>query len=162
MDPVDRALIHATQTGLPICTNPYETVADSLGIPEDEVLRRLARLLERGIIRRIGVVPNHYALGMVANGMSVWDIDDSQVDAMGVLLGAMREVTHCYRRPRRLPAWPYNLFAMLHGRDRAAVRRQLGDIEQMLERRFPDAVRAREILFSSAILKKTGVRLRGK
>lgn len=162
LDATDRALIQATQAGLPICAEPYASVASALQIPEDEVLQRLASLQRCGIIRRIGVVPNHYALGMVANGMSVWDVEDGLVDRVGAYLGAMGEVTHCYRRPRRLPAWPYNLFAMVHGRDRAMVEHLLSDIEARLARYFPQAVRKRDVLFSSAILKKTGIRLQGQ
>ena len=81
-------------------------------------MRRLRRMLDSGAIRRIGAVPNHYALGFRANGMSVWDVDDDRVDELGARVGALRFVSHCYRRPRVPPVWRYNLFAMVHGRDR--------------------------------------------
>jgi DNA-binding Lrp family transcriptional regulator len=116
-------------------------------------------MLDRGLIRRIGAVPNHYAIGYTANGMSVWDIADDVIDAVGEWLGALDAVTHCYRRPRRLPEWPYSLFAMVHGHSREAVLNQLDDIADLLESRFPGACRSRDVLFSSAILKKTGLRI---
>jgi DNA-binding Lrp family transcriptional regulator len=107
-----------------------------------------------GAIRRIGAIPNHYRLGWTANGMSVWDVADDAVDALGARVAALPGVTHCYRRPRRLPEWPYNLFAMVHGRDRVEVERQLAAIADVLG----PAARAHDVLYSTRILKKTGLR----
>lgn len=158
-DDIDRRIILATQGGLPLVADPWGAVAQQLDIPVAELLARVQAMLERGLIRRIGAVPNHYAIGYTANGMSVWDIADDAIDTVGEWLGSLEAVTHCYRRPRRLPDWTYNLFAMLHGRSRPAVRQQLDDIAQQLESRFPGACRGRDVLFSSAILKKTGLRI---
>jgi len=154
---IDRALIRATQSGLPLVPRPYEAVGAVLGLSGDEVRERLARMLESGLVRRIGAVPNHYRLGFTANGMSVWDVEDSRVDALGARVGALPCVSHCYRRPRHLPDWPYNLFAMLHGRDRADVEAQAQEIVALLG----EACRSHDILYSTAILKKTGMRLAG-
>lgn len=154
---IDRALIRATQSGLPLVPRPYEAVGAVLGLSGDEVRERLARMLESGLVRRIGAVPNHYRLGFTANGMSVWDVEDSRVDALGAQVGALPCVSHCYRRPRHLPDWPYNLFAMLHGRDRAEVEAQAQEIAALLG----EACRSHDILYSTAILKKTGMRLAG-
>lgn len=158
LDPFDRALIAATQGGLPIVARPYEAVGAMLGVSGERVRARLAQLLEAGVIRRIGIVPNHYKLGFVANGMSVWDVDDAQVDALGAAVGALPFVSHCYRRPRHAPDWPYNLFAMLHGRTRAEVQAQAARVAELLGQ----ACRAHDILYSTAILKKTGLRLHGE
>ena len=103
MDALDRALIVATQGGLPLVSDPWADLGGPLGISGDEVRRRLGALLDAGIIRRIGVVPNHYAIGWTANGMTVWDVDDAAVDALGAEVGALPFVTHCYRRQGRLP-----------------------------------------------------------
>jgi siroheme decarboxylase len=158
-DDLDRRIIVATQAGLPLVPDPWGAVAEQLGIPPDELLARVQQMLDRGLIRRIGAVPNHYAIGYTANGMTVWDIADDAVDAVGEWLGSLDAVTHCYRRPRRSPGWSYNLFAMLHGHSRNAVREQLDHIAAQLEARFPGTCRARDVLFSSAILKKTGLRI---
>ena len=115
---VDRMIVLATQAGLPRVARPYHAIADRLGLPPALVMARIAAMSDARAIRRIGAVPNHYRLGYVANGMSVWDVDDATVDAAGARVGALPFVSHCYRRPRRLPAWPYNLFAMVHGRTR--------------------------------------------
>ncbi|GAB2181631.1 Lrp/AsnC family transcriptional regulator [Denitratisoma sp. agr-D3] len=158
---IDRALIVATQAGLPLVPRPYHQIAEQLSIPVEEVLQRLKAMLARGAIRRIGAVPNHYAIGYVANGMSVWDIDNSVADAVGEALGRLEAITHCYRRPRHLPHWPYNLFAMVHGHDRNEVSAQVDAIATQLESLFPGACRARDILYSTRILKKTGLRIAG-
>ena len=156
LDAFDRALIAATQGGLPLVTRPYEAVGAMLGVPGEQVRERLAQMLEGGLVRRIGAVPNHYRLGYTANGMSVWDVDDAQVSKLGARVAQLPGVSHCYRRPRHLPDWPYNLFAMLHGTSREAVAEQAEEIAQLLG----NACRSHDILYSTAILKKTGLRLK--
>lgn len=155
IDEVDRALIAATQDGLPLEREPWAAVAASVGISEEEVLERFARMLEIGRIRRIGAVPNHYRLGLAFNGMTVWDVDDDAIDRLGAAVGALDFVTHCYRRPRALPDWPYNLFAMVHGRSRGEVEAKQAEIAALLG----PAARASDMLYSKRILKKTGLRL---
>jgi DNA-binding Lrp family transcriptional regulator len=155
LHPTDRAIVRATQAGLPLCREPYRAVAEQLGLEPGEVMRRLRRMLDAGVIRRIGAVPNHYALGYRANGMSVWDVEDARVAELGRMVGALPGVSHCYRRPRHLPDWPYNLFAMLHGQTREAVMADVARIAAMLG----SACRGHDVLYSTAILKKTGLRL---
>lgn len=155
LDAVDRQLIAATQGGLPLVREPYRVLAGQLGLDEADVIGRLQKLLDRGAIRRIGAIPNHYALGFTANGMSVWDIADDIVADVGSKVGALDFVTHCYERPRHLPIWPYNLFAMVHGRTRDEVRDKVAEIAALVG----PAARAHDILFSTRILKKTGLRI---
>lgn len=155
IDDIDRALIVATQGGLPLVPRPYHALAEQLGLSADEVMRRLKIMLETGIIRRIGAVPNHYAIGWIANGMTVWDVADEQVDQLGERIGALDFVTHCYRRPRALPAWPFNLFAMVHGASRDECSAKAAEIRALLG----DACGASDILYSTKILKKSGLRI---
>ncbi|MDX9736808.1 MAG: Lrp/AsnC family transcriptional regulator [Azonexus sp.] len=155
MDDFARRLILATQQGLPLTPEPYAELARTLGCDEATVLAGIEDLLARGVIRRIGVVPNHYAIGYSANGMSVWDVDDAVVDALGERIGQLPFVTHCYRRPRHLPGWPYNLFAMLHGGNRGEVMAHVEEVRALLGA----ACRSSDVLFSTQILKKTGLRL---
>ncbi|WP_153145778.1 AsnC family transcriptional regulator [Dechloromonas sp. H13] len=155
LDAIDRALIVATQGGLPLVARPYQAIGEQVGIAGDEVMRRLQAMLESGVIRRIGAVPNHYAIGWTANGMTVWDVPDVRVDELGARVGALDFVTHCYRRPRALPDWPYNLFAMVHGSSRDEVRDKAAQIAELLGA----DCRARDVLFSTRILKKTGLRI---
>jgi len=155
IDATDRRLILATQAGLPLTPQPYHRLAEQLGLTADDVMQRLARMLQSGIIRRVGAVPNHYRLGYTANGMSVWDVEDAKVDALGAQVGALDYVSHCYLRERRMPAWRYNLFAMVHGHDRAEVEDKVVRIAAVLG----NASSAHDVLYSSRILKKTGLRL---
>jgi DNA-binding Lrp family transcriptional regulator len=155
IDELDRRLIVATQAGLPLVPRPYDALAEQLGVDAATVRERLRRMLDGGVIRRIGAVPNHYALGYTANGMSVWDVADQRIDELGVLIGQLSFVTHCYRRPRRLPGWPYNLFAMVHGRSRDEVEGRCAVIGELLGA----ACQASDVLYSTHILKKTGLRI---
>jgi DNA-binding Lrp family transcriptional regulator len=157
IDETDRRLIVATQDGLPLCPRPYHVLAEALGLAPDEVMARFRRMLETGVIRRLGAVPNHYRIGYGANGMSVWDVPDAAAAEIGAKVGALDFVTHCYQRPRHLPVWPYNLFAMVHGRDRAEVEGKVAAIARLL-----DGVEGgHKVLYSTRILKKTGLRLAG-
>jgi len=155
LDAVDRKLVAATQAGLPLVAEPYRALAEQLGLDEAEVIQRLQRLLDNGGIRRIGAIPNHYALGFTANGMSVWDIADEAVTEVGARVGALDFVTHCYERPRHLPLWPYNLFAMVHGRSRDEIKDKVARIAALIG----PAARGHDVLFSTRILKKTGLRI---
>ena len=154
-DDIDRRIVAATQAGLPLVPRPYHAVAQKLDVTPAEVMDRIERMLEAGVIRRIGVVPNHYALGLTANGMSVWDVEDAQAERLGEAVGALDFVSHCYLRPRRLPVWPYNLFAMVHGTSRDEVAEKAASIADLLGA----ANRGHDILYSTRILKKTGLRI---
>lgn len=158
LDATDRAIVLATQAGLPLVPDPWGAVGRPLGLSGEAVCDRLARMQEAGIVRRVAAVPNHYRLGYVANGMTVWDVDDARVDRLGREVARLPGVSHCYRRPRHLPDWPYNLFAMLHGRTRAEVEAQADTLRELLG----SACRDHRILYSSRILKKTGLRLAGR
>ena len=155
LEEIDRRIIESTQAGLPLTPQPYHVIAAQLGLTPAEVMARMQRMLETGIIRRMGAVPNHYALGYRANGMSVWNLPDESIDQLGVQVGTLDFVSHCYHRPRCLPEWPYNFFAMVHGRARPEVEEKVKHIAELLR----DFHRGYEILYSNRILKKTGLRI---
>ena len=125
---LDRELLAALQPGLPLVSHPYHALAQALGLSARTVLDRLRDWLRQGIIKRLGIIVRHRALGYRANAMVVWDIPDAEVGAIGQALAEEAGVNLCYRRPRRLPRWPYNLFCMIHGRQREPV---LERIEQL-------------------------------
>lgn len=155
LDEVDRRIVRAAQAGLPLTPRPYHAIAEQLGLTAEIVMARMKAMLETGMIRRVGVVPNHYALGYTANGMTVWDVADDRVDELGEAVGGLPFVSHCYRRPRRPPLWPYNLFAMVHAKSRDQAEAFAYQIAALLG----DACRKSDILYSSRILKKTGLRI---
>lgn len=156
-DPIDRAIVKATAGGLPLVAEPYGAIAEQVGLTAGEVMERFARMLATGVIRRIGAVPNHFALGLSHNAMTVWDVTDDEVSRLGAEIGALEFVTHCYHRPRHPPLWPYNLFAMVHGRSQGEIEAKVAAIEG----RLGGHCNAHDVLISRRILKKTGLRLAG-
>ncbi len=155
-DPRQMALIAVIQEGLPLVPRPWAVIGARLGMSEDEVMRRVRSLQRDGTIKRLGVVVRHRRLGYRANAMVVWDLPDERVAEVGHRFGRFDFVTLCYRRPRRLPVWPYNLFNMIHGRDRVEVHAWVGEmiVACGLET-VPHAV-----LFSRRSFKQCGARYR--
>ena len=158
MDDTDRRLMHATQAGLPLTPEPYQMLADQLQLSKEEVMQRLAAMQAAGVIRRIAAVPNHYRLGYRFNGMTVWNVPDGRIDELGAQVGQLLFVSHCYHRPRHLPDWPYNLFAMVHGKSQEQADAQVQQIAELLGQ----ANQGYQVLYSTKILKKTGFRSAGK
>ncbi len=150
-------LIAALCDGLALDPRPYQRLAERTGLTEAEVIARIQAMRDDGVIRRFGVVVRHHDLGYRCNAMVVWDIPDDVVSGIGQRLGALDEVTLCYRRPRRLPDWPYNLFTMIHGRERAEGE---AIIARLAEREGLNAY-PHEILFSLKRFKQCGARYGG-
>ena len=130
LEAADYALAAALEGGITLSPQPYAVLATRLGSNEEAILLRLQRLLKLGVIRRFGVVVRHRELGYAANAMVVWDVPDNIVSDVGRKIAGQSAVTLCYRRPRSLPHWRFNLFSMLHGQNREAV---LAEIERMRE-----------------------------
>jgi len=150
--PAESALIGAIQQGFPLVPRPFAEIGAGIGLAENEVIAAIAHLLEQGAIKRMGVVVRHHELGYRSNAMVVWDIPDDQVSALGHRLGSFDFVTLCYRRPRRLPDWRYNLFTMIHGQHRDAVLRL---VDQLKGQCGLENV-AHEVLFSCRSFKQCG------
>jgi len=152
--PSETALIGAVQQGLPLVSRPFAEIGGGIGLTESEVITGLAHLQEQGVIKRMGVVVRHHELGYRANAMVVWDIPDDLISSLGHCIGKFDFVTLCYQRPRRLPAWRYNLFCMIHGRDRNEV---LNLVDQLkIQCGLQDI--AHEVLFSQRRFKQCGAR----
>ncbi len=153
-DEHDRSLLAALEDGLPLDPRPYELLAQGLGFAERDVTDRLDRLIRGGVISRFGIVVKHRRLGYRANAMAVWDVPDDAVDRIAATFTSHSFVTLCYRRPRRQPQWPYNLFCMVHGRDRGTVRGQIATLNEAAGAgALPQA-----ILFSRCCFKQRGAR----
>ena len=152
LDVQDYALIAAIQDGLPLVARPYADIGSIAGLSETEVLDRLEHLLNQDIIKRFGIVVRHHELGFRANAMVVWNIPDERIDEFGRCIGASGLVNLCYQRPRRLPDWPYNLFAMIHGKDRTAVLERL----ELMREQCGLKDFEHEVLFSKQRFKQTG------
>ncbi|WP_160419308.1 siroheme decarboxylase subunit beta [Vreelandella zhuhanensis] len=117
-----RALL---EQGLPLTPRPWQALAEQCGLEEAEVMACVDRWQDEKLIKRLGLVVRHRCLGIRANAMVVWNVPDEQVARVGQALAQESVVTLCYRRPRRLPDWPFNLFCMIHGIQREQVLAQL-------------------------------------
>jgi len=150
----DRALLAAMEDGLPLAPQPYALLGRKLGISESRVISQIGSLLRRGIISRLGLVVRHRKMGFVHNAMAVWDIDDQLVAGLGSRLARQPFVTLCYERRRALPDWPFNLYCMIHGRDRSLVRRQAAKLNQIAG----EAASDHKLLFSTRCFRQSGPR----
>lgn len=151
IEPLDYRLLTAIQDGLPLASRPYAEVAARLGVSEQEVLQRLHDLKQQGVIKRLGVVVRHRHLGYRANAMLVFDIPDRQVEALGRRISAYPFVNLCYQRPRRRD-WPYNLYCMIHGKNRETVLQQYAQLVDECDLASVD----RQVLFSRRCFKQRG------
>lgn len=151
---IDQKLISIIQNGLPLVERPYEQIGLEIGLSETEVMERIQSLKKQGLIKRFGVIVRHRELGYHSNAMVVWDIPDNSVRQVAQSMTQHGFITLCYRRPRKLPVWPYNLFCMIHGKDRETV---LQHLESMIEdhhwQNFPH-----KVLFSKRRFKQRGAR----
>ena len=152
--PFQRELLACIECGLPLVSAPYAEVARRLGVDEAIVIDELRKLVDGGVIKRMGIVVRHQELGYRANAMVVWDVPDERVDDCGQRLAALPFVTLSYRRPRRLPRWPYNLYCMIHGKSRGEVVSQIA----LANQRAGLAGLPRAVLFSRRRFKQRGAR----
>jgi DNA-binding Lrp family transcriptional regulator len=159
LTPAERDLVVEIQGGLPITDTPYADVAAAIDREPAWVVETIKRFEREGKIRRVGVVPNHYALGYTENGMTVWNVPDNLVDTVGPAVASLPFVTHCYQRPRHEGVWPYNFFAMTHGRSEAESDRRIQDVRETMSEYWDVGDDDWDSLFSTQILKKTGIRL---
>ncbi|WP_262966918.1 siroheme decarboxylase subunit beta [Methylobacter psychrophilus] len=151
LDARDRQLLEQIQTGLPVCPRPYAEIGTTLAMPEAEVLERLTQLKQQGLIKRMGVIVKHHQLGYRANAMIVWNVPDNLVKQLGRQISQFAFVTLCYQRPRQAE-WPYNLFCMIHGKDRETVLMQLEQLKSSCDLARLD----HNILFSRRCFKQRG------
>ena len=153
IDGDDRLLLAAIADGIPLVERPYRQIGEAIGWSEEAVLARLAALVAANVIRRFGVVVRHRALGMAANAMAVWDVDEDAAATLGRRFAAEPGVTLCYRR-RRAAGWPYNLYCMVHGSERAATM----EVVRRLDEIAAGNARGHAVLFSRRCFKQTGTR----
>jgi DNA-binding Lrp family transcriptional regulator len=146
----DKQIVRELQKGLPLVSRPFKAIASKLGMSEEKLIGRIKQFVEDGRIRRFGAVVRHQDLGYVANAMVVWDVPEHRIQEVGSVMASFEEVTHCYQRPRH-PGWPYNLYTMVHGRNR----------EECIQaaQRIARATRLEQyrLLFSTAELKKSSM-----
>jgi siroheme decarboxylase len=144
----EQVLVAALQDGLPLVAQPFA----QLGLPEAQAIGTIARWRDDGVIKRFGVIVRHHELGYTANAMAVWDVPDALVSEVGQHIAASGRVTLCYRRTRQLPDWHYNLFCMMHGKDRSDVQARMAALSNACGlAAFPH-----DVLFSCRRFKQRG------
>jgi DNA-binding Lrp family transcriptional regulator len=147
----DWPLAALVEDGLPLVSRPFDAWGQALGRPPRAVLDALAAWLAAGTLRRFGCVVRHHELGFSANAMTVFDVPDDRVDACGTALARVPGVTLAYRR-KRAAGWPFNLYCMVHGHERA-------EVQALLQAAVPRCGLAevpRAVLFSHRRFKQTG------
>ena len=147
----DALLLAQLAEGLPICSRPYAVMGERIGLSELDVIERIAYLQKTGMIKRLGIIVRHATLGYRANAMIVWHIPQADVDVVAQKMLQFSFVTLCYQRPM-LPEWPYNLYCMIHGKNKETVHYQLA---QLIEHCDLGTVE-KQILFSSRCFKQRG------
>jgi DNA-binding Lrp family transcriptional regulator len=148
------ALRRLLESGLPLTPRPFQVLAEQIDADERQVLEQIRQWQGQGLFRRVGLVVNHRALGFAANAMLVLDVPDALVDEVGRRLGKAPGINLCYQRPRRLPQWQYNLFCMIHGRQRDRVEAQ---VQALLAEHLLDDL-PHQLLFSTHLFKQCGAR----
>lgn len=151
MDKIDQAILRTIQNGIPIVKEPFMEVATKIGISHDEVIVRLKRLTNDGVIRRFGVSVNYRKVGIVANSLVAWKVPQNRVEEVGKAMSSYSEITHCYERQTILGKWEYDLFTVIHAYDQESVKRFI--------KRLSKAIGLKEylVLFSVKQFKRTSV-----
>ncbi len=145
-------LIKAITRGIPLVSEPYKAIAKELNCSEQKVINAISSLLNQGDIKRFGVVVRHRKLGYKYNAMVVWNFGDEEVDKYGDIIAKYPFVTLCYQRPRKMPKWPYNLFSMIHGKNKDHVLKHVELIASECKISKADY----DTLFSSECFKQRG------
>ena len=147
---LEKKVIASIQGDIEISARPYRHIAQSIGIPEDELLAILESLCARGVIRRFGATLRHQKSGFSANAMVAWAVPEENIEAVGGTLAGFAQVSHCYRRdPNDL--WPYNLYTMIHATSETECHAIAARMAQQAK------VETYLLLFSRKELKKTSM-----
>jgi DNA-binding Lrp family transcriptional regulator len=121
LDETDEAILRIMQDDIPLVSRPFLTVAEKLGIRESEVIGRVQKMVDSGVIRRFSASIRHRKLGIKANPLIAWKVPRETAEEVGNRLSSYEEVTHCYERPFVPGKWEYILYSMVHGYDKECV-----------------------------------------
>jgi DNA-binding Lrp family transcriptional regulator len=148
---LDKKIIFHLRGDLGTSDRPYAELADKLGLTEDAVLEAVGRFQAQGWIRRFGATLGHQKSGFKANAMAAWLVRPEEIEATGARLAELPYVSHCYQR-RTAPAWPFNLYTMIHADSPDRLREFLTEMTEIC--RASDW----RVLESLKELKKTSLR----
>ncbi|MGE5372587.1 MAG: AsnC family transcriptional regulator [Solirubrobacterales bacterium] len=104
MELLDARILNLIQTGFPLEARPFAAIGAAVGISEAECLTRVARLKERGVIRRIGAVFNSPAMGMTST-LCAARVETARIEETAAVISGYDQVTHNYQRDHALNLW---------------------------------------------------------
>ena len=151
VDEVDKKIIKALETDIPLTLNPYQQIAADLNIEQAELLRRLQKLKERKILKRVSGILHHRDSGYQANGMFVCHFNKKEIDKAGQEISKLEAVSHCYQR-QTYQNWPYNFYAMMHAKNKEELENKIKELVADYE------IEDYQILYSIEELKKTSMK----
>ena len=104
LDDTDRSILNRIQTRFPITLRPFKTIAEDLGLTEDDVIKRVRKLKEKGVIRRIGgnFVPEK--VGFVST-LCAARVPEDAIDRFAAVVNRYSGVTHNYQRDHEVNIW---------------------------------------------------------
>jgi DNA-binding Lrp family transcriptional regulator len=102
---MDRRLLQEAQDEFPLTLRPWASMAKKLGITEGEVLHRLNRLHQKGIIRKIGPALNPGRVGLRASTLIAMKVPSNRIRNVAKLVSKYEEVSHCYQRDSEYNFW---------------------------------------------------------
>lgn len=123
----DIALIKELQKDLYLEADPFQQIAESLGRPVDEVLKRIKELRADGVLRRLGAALTPANAGFKTNAMVVWDTEGNEEERIGAEMAAHSRISHCYIRPS-FNGFNYTLYTMIHANSEEELRVILSEL----------------------------------
>ena len=126
MNQLDRSILESIQNSFPIVTNPYVTLGRKLNISSDELWDRVKKMIDAGVIRRIGVSLDSRKFGY-SSTLAAISIEEERVDAAAEIIGRFVEVTHSYTRKDK-----FNIWFTLIAQDKERIESILENIREAL------------------------------
>lgn len=151
LSPLDIKIIKRLQEDIPLTTNPYKDMAEELNIDEDELITRIKKYNETGILKRMAAILYHRQAGFNANAMVVWKVNNKDILSIGEYMASIPEVSHCYERTS-YSFWDYNLYTMIHEKDIEKCNKIIQHISSTT------GIVDYKILYSTRELKKTSMK----
>jgi len=105
LDETDRSLLTIIQEDFPIQSDPWQVLSDKIGVSADEVYERVEKLVDAGVIRKIGPVLETDRVGLSARTLVLMKVPDERVDEVGEIVSGFDSVTHNYLREHEYNLW---------------------------------------------------------
>ncbi|MFP4142698.1 MAG: Lrp/AsnC family transcriptional regulator [Thermoplasmata archaeon] len=150
LDEEDKKLISVLQEEIPLERRPFEELGKRVGLNEEEVVERVKRMTESGILKRIAPLLYHRKAGFEVNGMVVWKVPRESEDDAGLILSEFDEVSHCYLR-ETTPEWKYNLYSMVHAESEEELKERVEKMAEEIEAEDHDVLRSTEELKKTSL-----------